>query len=189
MVNPIAQIVMTDKTRQGASLQVVQLSQNAMSGIVFFLTIGLRDNLKLFCKSNSETRKSWSCHWFRYLVDLSSYPITLADRRASENSNSIGSFGVNFWFQSLARLRRDYWRYQRYTGQNQPESRKDLHVWWKLHKSNIGEYSYTSLELAENLGALMAYPRANFLSSHPVRIVRGKNNKEQCLYMASSNYS
>lgn len=187
MVNPVAQILMTNETRLGASLQVVQLSQNGMSEIVFLPRTNVSDNLKLFIGRNSELRKTWLCHWVGCLVYLKSYQNTLLSRMKSENSISIRYVRVNFSFQSLVRLRRDYCWYQRYTEQNQPQSRKDIYVWWKLYKSNLGEYRYTSLKLDEQLGTIRANPRANFLASNPVRIVRGKNNKEQCHIWASLN--
>lgn len=183
MVNLIKQIINTDRTPGGASLQVMQLSQNFLYEITFTQIRYRRNNLKVLRLSNSGARKNCLYQWLGYLSNCNLYNhVTVFVARLAQKTNSHG--------KSPAETRREDWRYQRYTEKNQQNSSEDINHWWKLYRSILGKYRYTSLKLAVGLrqaqhpytssSALMAYLIANFRASNPLGIGSREKKEQQC---------
>jgi hypothetical protein len=180
MVNPIEQILITNETRLGASLQVMQLFQDFVYRISEFQQLCILNHLKLLRGNRIEAGKNWLYQWLRYLYYLILYYKISACGADSEKKTSSPTRKMDIPFKSLAETRRYYWEYQRCTEPNQQNTSEDINVWWKLHRSILGEYRYTSLELAVRLGAVRAYPIADFRTSNPLRAGSRKNNKQKC---------
>lgn len=181
MVNPIDPIlIITNETRRSASLQVIQLFENFVYRIPEWKLLCIVSYLQLFQGSRIEKRKNWSDQWCKYLLRVKKYKKDLISRVDSEKKTSSPSHKINVQWKSIAETRRSYWKYQRCTEPNQQNTSEDINVWWKLHRSILGEYRYTSLELAVRLGAVRAYPIADFPTSNPLRAGSRKNNKQKC---------
>ena len=180
MVNLIDQILITNETRLGASLQVMRLFQDFVYTISEFQQWCIEYYFKLLQGNRIEAGKNWLYQWFKYLLCLKKYFKRLIRKADSEKKTSSPSRKINVRWKSLAKTRRYYWEYQRCTEPNQQNTSEDINVWWKLHRSILGEYRYTSLELAVRLGAVRAYPIADFRTSNPLRAGSRKNNKQKC---------
>ncbi|MEA5565662.1 hypothetical protein [Anabaena sp. UHCC 0399] len=54
---------------------------------------------------------------------------------------------------------------------------KNINILLKLYRSILGEYRYTSLELAVRPAAFVAYTIAKFPTDNPIKAGSGDNNK------------
>jgi hypothetical protein len=180
MVNLIDQILITNETRRGASLQVIQLFENFVYRISGLQQLCIVNYLQLFRGNRIEKGKNWSDQWFKYLFRIERYQNIFIRGADSQKKTSSPSHKINVPWKSIAETRKYYWEYQRCTEPNQQNTSEDINVWWKLHRSILGEYRYTSLELAVRLGAVRAYPIADFRTSNPLRAGSRKNNKQKC---------
>lgn len=180
MVNRIHQTLITNETSQGASLQVIQLFQNFVDRISDFQKLCIGNYLRLFRGNHIGKGKDWLSQWPQHFFSLKSYCNIFVCRGDTEKKTSSPSRKTNFQWKSLAETRRYYWKYQRCTEPNQQNTSEDINVWWKLHRLVLNEYKYTSLELPVRLGAVRAYPIANFRTSNPLRAGSRKNNKQKC---------
>lgn len=148
MVNPIDQILITNQTRLGASLQVIQLFQNFVYRISALPQLCIVNYLQLFRGNRIEKGKNWSYQCCKYFFVIKMYKYIYLCRAGSEKKTSSPSRKMNVPWKSIAETRRYIWKYQRCTEPNQQNTSEDINVWWKLHRSILGEYRYTSLELA-----------------------------------------
>lgn len=135
MVNFIDQIFMTDETRYGASLQVMQLFQDFVYRISGCQQLCIRNHLKLLRGDYFKEGKSSLYQWMGDLYFLNLYHKTSMCGADSEKKTSSPSRKMNVRCKSLAQTRKYYWEYQRYTEPNQLNSSEDINVWWMLHRS------------------------------------------------------
>ncbi len=162
MVNPIVQILTTDETHHDLPLQITQLLGDFVYRISCFQKLCIGNHLKLLRGDCSEESKSWLYQWLRNLYFLVLYHKRSVCGASREKKTCCSSCKINVRCQSQAQTRRYYWGYQGYTEPNRLNSSEHINVWWKLYKSMLSEYRYTSLELAIRLGAFMAKAIANF---------------------------
>lgn len=182
MRNPNVQSFMTDKTLYCTSLRVVHIFQEFVHKIFDFQLTCISNNLKLLQEGNFKARNNLLYQWRGYFNKLSLYKKTLLPETSKQKKQPSFPHGTNFYWKSLAKLRRDYWEYQGYTEQNQEIDSEDIDVWWKVYKSILSEYMYTPLELAVQLDSRVVHTIANFHASKPTRDGTRKNNKYAIYY-------
>jgi hypothetical protein len=96
-----------------------------------------------------------------------------------DNEKKINSINCKISDQSqlLAEMGGQYWRFPRNTKLNQQSKNKDINLYWKLYRSILSKYRYTSLESIVRLAALMIAHVANFRTSNPVRVAVARTMK------------
>ncbi len=134
-------------------------------------------NLVLYRTRNLEARKKCFYPWIDYSLLYKLYKLKLVDIVSRQNKINTYACKIDDQYTSLAPTGRGHWGYQRYTEQHRQKSSEDINIWGKLYRSILGKYMYTSLELALQTGALMAYPISNLRASHPQRIRSSENKK------------
>ncbi|WP_199337347.1 MULTISPECIES: hypothetical protein [unclassified Nostoc] len=97
---------------------------------------------------------------------------------------------INDQLQSFRKIGGGHSVCQEDTTLNRQHSSKPINSLFKLYRSTLVKYRYTSLELAVRSAALMAYAIANFHTDNPVKVGSNAHNQEQCKNQwALSNYS
>ncbi|MFH7024270.1 MAG: hypothetical protein ACHBN1_02415 [Heteroscytonema crispum UTEX LB 1556] len=180
MVKSINHIINAHKTRLGASLQVMQLPENFECIIAFHHLNGIHNYSRFLWASFCEARKNYLRQWFSCLYNRNLYKKQFVFVVIGEKKTEPGFCKNSDQHLLLAKACICSWGYQKYTEQKAENHNKDIHILFKLYRSILGKYKYTSLELPVRTGAFMAYPPVNFHASNPVRVKSSDNKKEQC---------
>lgn len=179
MVKLINHIIPADKTRHGASLQVILSARNFGYGVVCTRISYLPHLSHLSWDANAENSKIFS--YQHYLIKLCIFGYINFSKVVAVKEKKANTVicKVNDQSKSLVEIG-GHCECQRHTEQNRQHRRKDINFLWKLYRYILGKYRYTSLELVVRSVALTPAPMANFRTCNPVRVGSSENNKEQC---------
>jgi hypothetical protein len=180
MVKSINHIINAHKTRQGASLQVMQFAENFECIIAFHQLNGIYNSSRFLWASFYEAQKNYLQQRFCCLYNRNLYKKQSLFVVNREKNTERGFSQNSEQHLSLAKIWICRWRYQSYTGQKRQNHHEDIQILLKLYRSILGKYRYTSLELPVQAGAFMVYSLVNFHASNPVRVGSSENKKEQC---------
>ncbi|MEN2383805.1 MAG: hypothetical protein HEQ35_31705 [Gloeotrichia echinulata IR180] len=172
-------MIKADKTRHGASLQVILSAHNFGYGVA---CTGITDRplpSQLSWDANAETRKNFSFQQYSRDLCFKLYGISTEFVAVKEKKSTLFSCKVNDKSKFLVEIG-GHWECQGDAELNWQDGNEDINLWLKLYRFILGKCRYTSLELVVRSAALTPDHMTNFRTGNPVRVGSSENNKKQC---------
>ncbi len=179
MVKPMNHIIQADKTRHGASLQVILSARNFGCGVACTAISYLPKSSQFSWDTNAESRNNFSFQHYSLVLCLSLYRYTREVVAVKEKKANTVICKLNDKSKSLVEIG-GHGECQRDTKPNRQQGSEDINFCWKLYRHFLSKYRYTSLELVVRSAALTPDHMAKFRTCNPVRVGSSENNKEQC---------
>ncbi len=180
MVKPINYIMERDRTRYGASLQVVLAKCNFWYKGFYTEKLSILNYQFLLIEAKFNNTNNLFSKYFSLEENYKIYKINLAIVAIQEKKINTVSCKINDQSKSLVLIREEHSKCQRKTPTNWQQQSRGLNIWLKLYRSFLSKYRYTSLELVVRSAALLADAVAKFRTDNPVRVGSSENNKEHC---------
>ncbi|BAY97473.1 hypothetical protein NIES37_14150 [Tolypothrix tenuis PCC 7101] len=180
MVKPINYIMERDRTRYGASLQVVLSECNFWYKSIYAEINSIFDYHNLYIGAKFNNKNNLFPKYFSLEKNYKIYKINLVIVAIKEKKINTVSCKINDSSKSLVVIKEEHIKCQRNPPTNRQQQSRDPNLWLKLYRSFLSKYRYTSLELVVRSAAFLADAVAKFRTDNPVRVGSSENNKEHC---------
>ncbi|MBH8576408.1 hypothetical protein I8752_26150 [Nostocaceae cyanobacterium CENA369] len=178
MLKPIiSYITKAYKINRGTPLQIVSFALNFERDDIYAVIKCIFDCGEPADIVKTQRVKNFYRQYLTFNIDNKIYNLYKMDAVIQEKETNTDICKINDQSKSLSRIAGGKILYQRYILTTWEEICEKIKISMKLYSSILDKCRYTSLKLAVQTAARMAYPIANFRTCNLVKVGSSDNNK------------